>query len=131
MMVESLVDQLKRHEGFRAKPYRCPAGVLTIGYGFTELSRQEADIILDLKIKKLRWHFDSRGLLDGLTPARRDVILNMAYNLGIPRLMGFKRMWAAINAGDWDKAADEMLDSKWASQVRNRATELAGIMREG
>ena len=50
-------------------------------------------------------------------------MINMLFNLGLPRLLGFTNMWAAIQAGDYAKAADEMLDSKWAAQVgeSNRA----------
>ena len=55
----------------------------------------------------------------------------MAFNLGVPRLCKFYRMWAGIHEKDFDAAADEMLNSLWASQVKSRAYELANMMREG
>ena len=53
----------------------------------------------------------------------------MAFNMGQPRLAKFKRMIAAIKAGDWDRAAIEALDSRWAAQVGDRATEIAAMLR--
>ena len=58
-------------------------------------------------------------------------LCNMAYNLGVPRLLGFERMWAALAAGDYERAADEALDSKWARQVGARAARVAALIREG
>ena len=55
----------------------------------------------------------------------------MAFNLGVPRLCKFKNMWAAIHEKDFDTAAEEMLDSRWAEQVKGRATELAEMMKTG
>jgi len=66
-----------------------------------------------------------------LNEARARVIMNMVFNMGIQSVLGFKKMWAAIYEGNFNKAADEMMDSKWASQVGGRAEELAGIMRRG
>jgi lysozyme len=55
----------------------------------------------------------------------------MAFNLGIPRLKLFKNMWSAIHRKDYERASVEMLDSKWAEQVKGRATRLSDIMRTG
>jgi lysozyme len=66
-----------------------------------------------------------------LTPARQDVIVNMAYNLGLAGLGKVSRMWSALGDGNYDLAATEMLNSKWARQVGNRAVELAEQMRRG
>ena len=60
---------------------------------------------------------------------RRAVLLSMAYQMGVDGLMKFKNMWAAINRQDWDDAADQMLDSKWARQTPERAGRHARIMR--
>ena len=59
------------------------------------------------------------------------VCVNMAFNLGMPRLNKFKKMWSAIEDEDYDHAAVEMLDSRWASQVKGRATKLANAMHNG
>lgn len=57
-----------------------------------------------------------------------DILLNMTFNLGGKGLNKFKKMWAAIEVGDWNTASDEMEDSKWAKQVGNRATRLINRM---
>jgi len=125
----TLIDTIKRHEGFRAIPYQCSSGVWTIGYGFTSLTKYESDVILKIKVDNLQ--VDLAPVIEPLSPARQDVIINMAYNLGIGGVMGFKRMWLAIYDMDFGRAADEMLDSRWARQVGRRAGELSEIMRKG
>ena len=57
--------------------------------------------------------------------------MDMAFNMGVPRLCKFKNMWAAVEAGDFDTASIEMLDSRWARQVKSRATKLAEAMKTG
>ncbi len=128
-MMTRLVDQLKRHEGFRGRPYWDSLGIWTIGYGFTSIRRDEAEVVLRMKIARLEKLLETR--LQGLDDTRRQVLLNMAYNLGVKRLLGFYRMWAAIERVDYELAALEMMDSKWARQVGPRAEELAGMMRRG
>lgn len=129
-------DDLIRDEGLRLKPYICPAGKLTIGVGRNlddkGITKAEALLLLDHDInevvmalhRKLPW-FDYLGL------ARQDVLVNMAFNMGVTALLKFKKMLAAVEAGDYHRAADEMLASKWAGQVGRRATRLAVVMREG
>lgn len=65
-----------------------------------------------------------------LSEVRQDVVLNMIFNLGVVRFKGFKKMISALLRQDYSKAADEMLSSKWASQVKGRATMLAKMMKE-
>ena len=125
----TLIETIKRHEGFRAIPYRCTEGVWTIGYGFTSLTKYESDVILKIKVDNLR--VDLAPVIEPLSPARQDVIINMAYNLGLNGVMGFRKMWSAIYDKDFVRAADEMLKSKWADQVGARAIELSEIMRKG
>ncbi|SDO96170.1 glycoside hydrolase family protein [Desulforhopalus singaporensis] len=124
-----LIDELKRHEGFSPRPYLCPAGVLTIGYGFTYLTEEEAHMILKTRVKRL--HNQLLPSMKNLSPARQEVLVNMSFNLGVEGLFKFRRMWAAIRAHNFDLAADEMLDSKWARQVGSRAEELSEKMRKG
>lgn len=57
------------------------------------------------------------------------VIANMMFNMGRPRLSQFKGMKAGVDARDWNRAADEMVDSRWYKQVTNRAERLVGRMR--
>jgi lysozyme len=62
---------------------------------------------------------------------RQLIVMDMAFNMGVPRLCKFKKMWAAIEAGDFDTASVEMLDSRWARQVKSRATKLSDAMKTG
>jgi len=57
------------------------------------------------------------------------IIANMMFNLGYPRLSKFKGMKAGVDARDWNRAADEMVDSRWYKQVTNRAERLVARMR--
>lgn len=132
----TILDQLKRDEGLRLTPYKDSVGKVTIGYGRNlddaGISQYEADLLLQHDITNASQ--DLRGALpwtEGLDEARRGVLLNMAFNMGIHRLLGFKITLAMVQSGDYDKAADEMLDSKWAEQVGARAHRLAVQMRSG
>ena len=130
-----LRSQLERHEGLRLKPYLDTVGKLTVGYGRNledvGISRDEADFMLDNDIDQVERQLETVDEYRDLDPIRQTVIGNMAFNLGFAGLMGFKNMWAAIGRRDWDRAADEMLNSKWARQVGVRAVELSEIMRTG
>lgn len=133
------IIQLKNDEGFREKPYTCPAGKLTIGYGFNIEDEGLLEEVADFWLERLVWKVEREIMgreelgdwsMDSASP-RWGVLVNMGYNLGVPRLMGFKKMWAAIKAEDWETAANEMLDSKWSRQVGKRAERLAEQMRTG
>ena len=69
--------------------------------------------------------------VDRLDAVRQLVVMDMAFNMGVPRLKKFKNMWAAIHDNDFKTAAKEMLDSRWARQVKGRATRLAHAMATG
>jgi len=130
-----LRSQLERHEGLRLKPYLDTVGKLTVGYGRNledvGISRDEADFMLDNDIDQVERQLETVDEYRDLDPVRQTVIANMVYNLGFSGLMTFKRMWSAIGRKDYATAADEMLDSKYARQVGQRAIELANIMRTG
>ncbi len=130
-----LRSQLERHEGLRLKPYLDTVGKLTVGYGRNledvGISRDEADFMLDNDIDQVERQLETVDEYRDLDPVRQTVIANMAFNLGFAGLMGFKNMWSAIDRRDWDRAAKEMLNSKWARQVGVRAVELSEIMRTG
>ncbi len=66
---------------------------------------------------------------DNLPEECQHIIANMMFNMGRPRLSAFKGMKAGVDARDWDKAADEMVDSRWYTQVPNRARRLVDRMR--
>lgn len=134
--METLIQQLIRHEGMRKFPYRCSAGKLTIGVGRNiedrGISEHEAMYLLQNDIDECKREVSAVfPTAEKLDQARYNVILNMCFNIGISRLKGFQKMWDAIREGDYEQASIEMLDSKWAKQVGPRAKELAEIMRHG
>ena len=135
-MSNKLRDMLIRHEGLRRKPYRDTVGKLTIGVGRNlddvGITRDEALILLDHDIAKVRREVKRAfAWFPRLNTARQNVVLNMVFNLGLPRFRRFRKTIAAIKDKRWDDAADEMLNSNWARQVKGRARELARIMRRG
>lgn len=130
-----LVASAKRHEGLRLKPYRDTVGVLTIGYGrnldANGITPEEAERMLDRDLTVAYHAVSAWEWFPQLSPARQMVLTEMAFNLGARRLMGFGRMLAACREGRYTEAADHMLASKWAEQVKGRARTLAEAMRRG
>lgn len=133
---EAMIRQLRLHEGERLKPYRCTAGKLTIGVGRNledrGITREEAAYLLANDIAA-----EERELLRALPwvakldEVRQRVLLDMAFNMGVVGLLAFKRTLATIQAGDYQRAAAMMLDSKWAGQVGQRAERLSRMMATG
>lgn len=126
---------IRRYEGFSKLPYKCPTGHLTIGYGHNlenGISAKAALFILQEDLARAE-----RAVKDAfpwwwkLDDARQFVLVDMAFNMGLAGLKGFKKMLAAIESGDFDKAAEEMLDSKYGRQVVHRARLNAEIMKTG
>lgn len=140
MNIQNLVEILKVNEGLRLTPYRCTAGKLTIGYGHTgpsvvegtKWTKQTAEHVLLNDARNvaadLDWHLPWwRNLSD----TRQEALADMAFNLGIQRLKGFKKMLPALRRGRWKEAAVECLDSPYASQVGNRAKRNAFVFEHG
>ena len=133
---DAMVRQLRLHEGERLKPYRCTAGKLTIGVGRNledrGITREESAMLLANDVAA-----EERELLRALPwvatldEVRQRVLLDMAFNMGIVGLLGFKNTLATIQAGDYQRAAAMMLDSKWAGQVGQRAERLSRMMATG
>jgi lysozyme len=132
--MSKLVEQLKKHEGFSKHVYQCTAGCDTIGYGFNldagmskriaELILRDQVLVIHLKcIEEFIW-------FSSLSVARQGVVINMVYNLGMEGFKRFKKMTTAIAAGDNSAVVNEMLDSRWAHQVKGRAWELADQWRD-
>lgn len=134
-MSETLEEQLLRHEGYRQFPYKCSAGKLTIAIGRNieerGVSKDEAMYLLHNDIVICNQELNLvYPIIKVLSQERHNVLVNMCFNMGIRRLSQFKKMWAALNIGDYEEASKQMLDSKWARQVGSRAIELAKIMME-
>lgn len=139
-----LIADLKRDEGLVLKAYQDTVGVWTIGYGHAHVqpgtvwTAEQAETALRQDVLEhnaklaaaLPW-------VNGLDPVRRRVLQNMAFNLGVgdakrgTGLLGFKNTLEFVRTGQYDRAADGMLASKWAKQVKGRATRLAQQMRTG
>ena len=145
------------HEGLKLNVYKDTLGIDTIGigrnledrgiskeeldamdipnietvyqYGITEVDAvylAENDVQIVEK-ELLRAH----PCVDRLDAVRQLVLVDMAFNMGVPRLCKFKKMWAAIHEDDFSTAAKEMMDSRWATQVKSRADKLANMMHNG
>ncbi len=130
------LERLIQHEGLKLKPYRCTAGKLTIGVGRNledkGLTKSEALFLLTndvLEAKSLCQQAFS--FFDELTPVRQEVLIEMAFNLGINGLKKFQKCLTALEKKEYQKAGQEMLNSSWAKQVKTRAKTLAHLMQKG
>jgi lysozyme len=136
---QKLKEELKRDEGIRLEAYLDSVGIWTIGVGhmlgpkrMTQITPDECEALLDYDISLAA----SRATMIvnvAFTPeddVRFRAVVNMSFNLG-DRLKGFKKFLAAYNIKDWDTAAREMMDSKWARQVGPRAVRLRDMILEG
>ena len=132
-MYDRIIKQLKRHEGLRLKPYKCTAGKLTIGIGRNiediGITEDEADMLLANDIERVEMELTSK--FDWFEDSLDDVkivLINMCFNIGLPRLLGFKKTLSFLKHGKYYEASVEMLDSRWARQVGRRASELSSIL---
>ena len=125
-----LLKSTLEHEGFRSKPYQDTLGIWTIGHGLTYITRSESRVIVEGRLKALsiRWGVRRPWLIDH-PPELRDVITEMSFQMGFKGVLKFKKMWKALSVADYALAADEMLDSKWATQTPERALEMSEIVR--
>ena len=152
-----LMEKLIAHEGLRLQVYKDSLGIATIGigrnleapgitpeelewmdipnmdtiyqYGISEadamyLAQNDVQIVEEELLR-------SHPCVENLDAVRQLVLVDMAFNMGVPRLGKFKKMWAAIHENNFDEAAKEMLDSRWANQVKSRSTKLAHAMHTG
>ena len=151
-----LLDQLVLHEGLELLPYKDSLGIDTIGIGRNlehrglseeELAHIGKDIsdICEWGITKEQAYYlaendikivekevcEAHPCVVELDEIRQRVIIDMAFNMGVPRLGKFKKMWQAIHDKDFASAKTEMLDSRWAKQVGNRAVRLSNAMETG
>jgi len=125
-LVNEIRDHIKEYEGFSALVYECTAGYATIGYGRNleqrGITKEEAEHLLanDIKqcIKELKGIMNK---FDDLPTKAQLVLIDMCYNLGLSKLLNFENMLDAIDAKDWEKASAELLDSRYAAQVKRRA----------
>lgn len=128
-------DRTKRHEGFRAKPYRCSSGILTIGWGTNiddGIDREEAEYLLEHRLFLAVQDLAGFRWFESLSPVRQRALIDVRYQLGPSRFRGFVNMLAALERGDMDAAADELLDSKLGKlDAPARTKENAALLRHG
>ena len=138
--MEDVKQRIKEHEGFRDTVYSDSLGFATIGYGHLVLPtdnfvegvtypKEQLEVLFD---KDFQIAFNSANeLVDGLNlnHIAKGVIIEMCFQLGKPRVMKFKKMWAALRNKDFDEAANQMIDSAWHKQTTSRCESLASTMR--
>jgi len=136
--MSKLIEQLKRHEGVRTHAYKCSANYITVGVGRNidedgglGLSDDEIDYLLANDIKRCKQELVALSWFVDLDEVRQDALINLCFNLGLTRLLGFRNAMAAMAEGNYEKAADEFLDSRWATQVGQRAIEVTNMIRSG
>ena len=112
---------------FKSSRYSC------IISGFNTVhSDDEVDYLLDNDIKRVKEELsDEYYWFGGLNEARQHAMIDMSFNLGQTRLRGFKKALDAMATEDYDRAADEFMDSRWAEQVKSRAPEVTEMIRTG
>lgn len=150
MLVGAEIQQLATDEGFRAEPYIDTEGYLTVGFGtciaqtgpipfdpVLKISEETGMYLMRNKLFSLLKEMESSWWWFETAPmGAQTVLLNMAYNLGVPRLKGFKKTLGFISRGEYAKAADEMLinsagdgPSEWYTEVGARAKRLSERLR--
>jgi len=134
-MERTLIDWIKHHEGYRRYVYKCTAGVQTVAYGrnleTVGISPEEAEYLLNNDIKRCVEQLERYIWFTHQPRGVKDALINMCFNMGITRLLGFTRMIAALAMNDYRTAAIEALDSRWAQQVPERAKDVTCMLREG
>lgn len=142
--LQKLIAELRRDEGVRYSPYNDTKGIPTVGVGHNlnakplpgdwkyPLNDIQVNSLLDDDLEDV-FHDLDRNLpwWTDLNDVRQRVIVNMAFNLGITKLLGFRNTLVFMRQGKYSQAADGMLASAWASQVKGRAQRLADMMRKG
>lgn len=151
---QELYKQIALHEGIKPSVYKDTKGKRTIGIGFNldePSNRKKAEAVgldvqdmlsgrtlSDKEIKMLYNESIKQAANDANAflpragrqpPVVQKVLIDMAFNLGLTKLNKFEKMREALLEGDYNKAADEMIDSKWYNQVGNRSKTLVKMMR--
>lgn len=153
--MKDLLSNIEKHEGFSAKPYIDPLvkqdpeskGIpledfeiiekhfdklkVTFGLGQTVISIEAARAAVNIDIFKeyINPLLKEKPVILKLNDEKRDALYDMTYNMGVNGILGFKRMWLAIENGLLEEAAQEIMDSKYARELPIRAKENADIIR--
>ena len=164
MNLLKLKENIKKFEGLRLKPYKCPAGKITIGYGRNledkGITKNEAELLLDNDLLDIKLELEDKlPIFKKLDDIRQNVLIEMAFNMGVPNLLEFKNTIGYLETGvfylnkgeigsamtSFQYASKEMLNSKWHKQMITydvmdgkigengllRSEYLSKVMREG
>lgn len=131
-----LAQEVADAEGLRLKAYQDSLGIWTIGFGCNlqelVIDRGLATKWLSDKLAQSEQECERFPWYAGLPARRQRALVELLYNMGLPRLMGFTKMLAAISAGDFDAAATELLESRWRTQVgERRSARIAEMLQRG
>jgi lysozyme len=143
--VKNIKDILAFEEGLRLVPYLCSEDYVTIGYGTLlhkekglnpddfpiRISAVTAGEWLEQDVHNLVLRLQSHSVFKKLNTERQTILISMAYQMGYSGLMGFRKMWAALDVGDWFEASQQAKDSLWYRQTPNRAGRHARVLEEG
>ena len=137
--MERLLEMIKLHEGVKSHAYQCTAGKWTIGVGRNideegglGLSNEEINVLLINDIERVKGELSAAYLwFPALDEVRQAAMIDMCFNLGLSRLRGFVKAIEAMSRQEFDNAADEFLDSRWASPVGQRAVRVTEMIRTG
>lgn len=126
---------IRRHEGYRKFPYQDTLGKETVGIGYCLANGMpEDEAVFLMRYRTWQNHKALMSVGKGypkLSPERQAALLNMAYQLGLAGLLGFKNMWDALAGGDYRQASQHALSSLWARQTPGRAKEIASVIETG
>ena len=153
---EDLIKIIAKHEGMVLEPYKDSLGISTIGIGrnledrsitdgeLMHLNKTLEDVVNNGLTEEEAYYLCNNDIMIvekelvankpivlQLDDIRQMCLVDMGFNMGVPRLMKFINMWEAIEEVDFQWASEEMLDSRWAKQVGRRATHLSKVMRTG
>ena len=134
-----IIEMLRKHEGVETHAYKCSANKTTIGVGRNidknggiGLSQKEIDYLLASDVERVEAELSQAfNWYDDLNDPRKDAMMDMCFNMGLPRLSKFKKSLAAMARGDYKTASAEFLDSRWATQVGMRSVTITDIIESG
>ncbi len=131
--MSSLLERVLEHEGFSERPYPDPLSggePYTFGHGLTYITKEESvELVKNRLDKRYRQLKAVHPWIDERPLEAQEVVTEMAFQMGVHGCLNFKNMWNAIMNRDYQRAADEMMSSKWAKQTENRALSLSLIKR--
>ena len=134
-----LREMLKRHEGVKTHAYKDHLGYVTVGVGRCldenvglGLADDEIDYLLQNDIDRCRKELDTEyEWFDDLDSVRQEALIDLSFNVGQTRLRGFVKALGHMAESNFEEAGNEFYDSKWATQVGDRALEVCQMIKSG